>query len=129
MIENRCLLSRTYVNNTIIFIFFATFSDHQFYDHLLSMTIISGDHKHCQQNLIDSLTPNTKEQVAYQVCKQKVDEAGKEKVKIDLSGRMGGGKGRMGKLEFLTPYGEKTSDPKLSGFFYPYSHPHCVLIL
>ena len=118
MIENRCLLSRTYVNNTIIFIFFATFSDHQFYDHLLSMTIISGDHKHCQQNLIDSLTPNTKEQVAYQVCKQKVDEAGKEKVKIDLSGRMGGGKGRMGKLEFLTPYGEKTKVALITAEFF-----------
>ena len=106
MIENRCLLSRTYVNNTIIFIFFATFSNHEFYDHLLSMTIISREHRHCQQNLIDSLTPNTKEQVAYQVCKQKVDEAGKEKVKINLSGRMGG-RGPMSNLEFLTPYGEK----------------------
>ena len=33
-------------------------------------------------------------------------KAGKEKVKINLSGRMGG-RGPMSNLEFLSPYGEK----------------------
>ena len=40
-------------------------------------------HRNCtaarrRENTINSLTPNTKEQVAFEVCKQKVDEAGKE---------------------------------------------------
>ena len=74
-------------------------------------------HRNCtaarrRENTINSLTPNTKEQVAFEVCKQKVDEAGKEKARINLSGQFGQ------KLEFLTPYAEKKRVAEITSEFF-----------